>query len=333
MRRSFFLFFLTLFVFFVFFVSFVGSLPGFSQEQKPAPDQQPPFKIGVEVELVNLPVSARLVSGGFAKGLQQSDFRVFEEGAEQEISLFVQESVPVHVALLLDVSGSVENYWGSIRTAARRFAAVLSPNDRLAMIAFNYQPRLILDWTADFKLADKAMGKILPKGTTALFDAIYVAFDDLFAKVDGKKVVILLTDGFDNSSQVQYETMLDLAMRSNALIYVVSETQALRDNLEYLNRKEGAQIAINPMDFAAVDSMLRHMTFQTGGRVLYPQSFGDLGNAYAEVAEELANQYAIGYVPHNRIKDGKYRQVKVEVDRADVRLSTRPGYYAPKPNK
>ena len=312
------------------FIFLIGVYPALAQEQKPAPDQ-PPFKIGVEVELVNLPVSARLDTGGFAKGLQQTDFHVFEEGVEQEISLFVQESVPVHVALLIDVSGSVENVWGTIRNAARRFAAALSAQDRLAMIAFNYQPRLILDWTADFKLADKAMGKILPKGSTALFDAIYVAFDDLFAKVDGKKAVILLTDGFDNSSQVQYESMLDLAVRSNALIYVVSETQALRDNLEYLNRKEGGQIAINPMDFAAVDNMLKHLTWQTGGRVLYPQSFGDLGNAYTEVAEELANQYAIGYVPHNRIKDGKYRQVKVEVNRADVRLSTRPGYYAPKP--
>ena len=274
------------------------------------------------------------VKGGF--GVVRSEHRLGKlavpgMNGEQEISLFVQESVPVHVALLIDVSGSVENEWGSIRNAARRFAAALSPNDRLAIIAFNFQPRLILDWTADFKLADKAMGKILPKGSTALFDAIYVAFDDLFAKVDGKKAVILLTDGFDNSSQVQYESMLDLAVRSNALIYVVSETQALRDNLDYLNRKENARIDINPMDFAAVDNMLKHLTWQTGGRVLYPQTFGDLGNAYTEVAEELANQYAIGYIPHNRIKDGRYRQVKVEVNRADVRLSTRPGYYAPKP--
>jgi Ca-activated chloride channel family protein len=256
------------------FAYFTFSL-GYSQEKKPPvkPEPQPqqdqqPFKIGVEVELVNLPVSARLDSGGFAKGIKQSEFHVFEEGAEQEISLFIQESVPVHVALLIDVSGSVENEWGSIRNAARRFAAALSPNDRLSMIAFNYQPRLILDWTADFKLADKAMGKILPKGSTALFDAIYVAFDDLFAKVEGKKAVILLTDGFDNSSQVQYETALDLAVHSNSLIYVVSETQALRDQLEYLNRKEGAQISVNPMDFAAVDGMIKHMAWQTGGRVL-----------------------------------------------------------------
>jgi VWFA-related protein len=280
--------------------------------------------------MVNLSVNAHLSTGGFAKGLKQEEFHVLEDGVEQDIILFVQEAVPVHVALLIDVSGSVQSQWGSIRSAARRFAEALSPNDTLSIIAFNIQPRLILDWTQNVSLADKALGKLLPKGNTALFDAIYVAFDDLFGKIDGKKAVILLTDGFDNSSQVKYEEALDLAVRSNALIYVVSETAALRQTMEYYNRKEHTQINIDPMEFAVADNMLKHLTYQTGGRVLYPQSFGELANVYSEVAQELANQYAVGYIPHNRVKDGGYRNVTVTVERPDVRISTRPGYYAPK---
>ncbi len=299
------------------------------QKETPPADVPPGFKIGVEVNMVNLPVNARHTGGGFAKGLPQEAFHVYEDGAEQEISFFLQESVPVHVLLLIDCSGSVQTEWGSIKSAARKFAEALSPQDRLAVIAFNTLPKLVVDWTdKGAPLIDKALGRILPKGNTALFDALYVSFDDLFKNVTGKKAVILLTDGFDNNSQVNYENTLELAVRSEALIYVVSKTQALRNLMEFY-QKEYGNVPINAMDFAAADQMLRHLTFQTGGRVLYPGTFGELGNIYLEVAQELANQYAIGYVPHNAQKDGKYRNIQVSVDRADIRVSTRPGYYAP----
>ena len=291
--------------------------------------QQEPFKIDVEVNLVNLPVTARLVSGGFAKDLTKENFRVFEDGVEQEISLFVQEAVPVHVVLLIDISGSVQNVWGSIRSAARRFANALSEQDRLAVIVFNNQPQLVLDWTNNYNLVDKALGTMLPKGGTALFDAVYVTFDDLFQSVEGKKAVILLTDGFDTGSSVAYRTALDLAVRSTALVYVVSKTEALRQTLDYYRRVQGARIQIDPADFTAADNMLRHLTYTTGGRVLYPKTFGALGDVYEEVAQELANQYAIGYIPHNHVKDGSYREVSVAINRTDVRIFTRPGYYAP----
>src|SRR3990172_8954091 len=149
-------------------------------DKPPVQEGQQPFKIGVEVNLVSLAVNAHLAAGGFAKGLKQEEFHVLEDGVEQDIVFFSQEAVPVHVALLIDISGSVINVWGPIRSAARKFAAALAPDDRLGMIAFNTQPRLILDWTADFTKADVAMGKILPKGSTALFDALYVTFDDLY---------------------------------------------------------------------------------------------------------------------------------------------------------
>lgn len=301
-----------------------------TQKNPPADKSQEPFKIGVEVNLVNLPVNARLASGGFAKGLKQEDFKVFEDGVEQEIVLFQPESVPVHVALLIDISGSVENEWGTIRTAARRFAAALSPKDQVAVVTFNMVPRLVLDWTEQANLVDKALGKVLPKGSTALFDAVYVAFDDLFKGVEGKKAVILLTDGFDNTSKVKYEEALDLAMHSEAMVYVVSETEVLRATMEYYKRKENVQIDVDAGDFAAADSILKNLSYQTGGRVLYPTNFGELGNVYAEVAQELANQYAIGYIPHNRVKDGGYRAVSIACSNPEVRVSTRPGYYAPK---
>lgn len=299
------------------------------QPTPPASDAQPGFKIGVEVNMVSLPVSARLASGGFAKGIPQEAFHVYEDGMEQEIVMFQQESVPVHVVLMIDCSGSVQTEWRPIKHAARRFAEALTKEDRISVIAFNTQTKLVVDWTEDGPaLTEKALNRILPKGNTALFDALYVVFDDLFKGVTGKKAVILLTDGFDNTSQVTYEQALDLATRSEALIYAVSKTQALRNTLEFYQSQYG-NMNIDPMDFAAADSMLKHLTFQTGGRVLYPGTFGELGNVYLEVAQELANQYAVGYVPYNALKDGKYRNVRVTVDRAEVRISTRPGYYAP----
>ncbi len=291
---------------------------------------RPQTTIRTEVNLVNLAVNARHIDGGFASDIPKSEFHVYEDGVEQEIALFAQEAVPTHIVLLVDASGSVRFEWGAIKHAAVKFAEQIGPKDRVAVVIFNDELRLVQDWTYDPKDVARALSKVFPKGSTKLYDGIYVVFDDLLRDVEGKKAVIILTDGFDSGSKIRYEQAVELSVRSGALVYVVSEVEAFKAAVEFHERQAGRSSGIRPEDYFWVETSLKRLAYETGGKVLYPDSFGHLGDVYAQVAQELKHQYAIGYIPSNRAKDGKYRRVEVKVDRPGVLVSTRPGYYAPK---
>ena len=199
---------------------FSGQPPESSQTQ-----QDEGFRIGVAVNQVFLSVNARSVAGGFVSGLIQEDLQVYENGVKQEILNFYSEGVPVNVVLLIDISGSTREAQGEIQRAALGFASSLSDEDRVAIITFNDAPRLILNWTNDIEKVELALGSIYAKGSTVFNDALYVTFDDLLAKVEGKKAVIALTDGIDTNSMVEPEETMNLAVRSEAMVYVVSKLE------------------------------------------------------------------------------------------------------------
>lgn len=297
------------------------------------------FIIRTEVNMVNLPVTVRSHTGGFVKGLKKDLFHVYEDGVEQEISLFSQEQVPAHLVLLIDISESVRYEWGSIKNAARRFVAQLGPEDKVSVVVFNHETRLIQDWTNAAAKVSTALDSVFPKGRTFLWDALYVAADEMLRDVKGKKAIILLSDGFDNCVSgidihpkrcVDYPEGLDMAIKSGAMVYVVSEVQALRNQMEFAEKENGYRLGIPADAFIQVDLLLKKLAFETGGKVLYPDTFGELGNVYAQVAEELKNQYSIGYVSSNTFKDGTYRKVRVAVEKEKTTATTRPGYFAPK---
>ena len=137
-----------------------------------------------------------------------------------------------------------------------------------------------------------------------------------------------MSDGLDNESAVSYEDALQAAIRSEAAIYVVSKTEAVRQL--YMAANKGSYYGGIPSEvFVQADLVLRKLAYETGGRVLYPNTFGQLDNIYAEVDEELRNQYTLGYVSTNTIKDGSYRKITVGVKEKGAAISARPGYYAP----
>ena len=291
------------------------------------------FKIDVAVEQVFLSVNARSVEGGFVRGLSKEDFGVFEDGVKQEIVNFYSEAVPVHVVLLIDVSGSTRRAQGAIRRAALRFAESLGPEDKVAIIIFNDQPRLILNWTNELKKIQYALGSVYAKGRTVLNDALYVTFDDLLNGVDGRKAVILMTDGVDTESMVSSEEVMGLAVRSEAMVYIVSKLDEYwaMAIAERMRRQAHAQIIPRELtdDFIVeVKRNLRRLAQQTGGKVLDTESFASLSDVYALVAEELKNQYYVSYIPSNVVKDGRWRQIEIHVIQPSVIISTRPGYYA-----
>lgn len=317
---------------------FLGLFPAGQEEsrQEESSRDQPGegFRIGVAVDQVFLSVNARSITGGFESNLTREQIQVFEDGVQQEIVNFYSQGVPVHVVLLIDISGSTRSAQGEIHQAALGFAKSLDSEDRVAIITFNDAPRLILDWTNDIEKVEVALGSIYAKGATVLNDALYVAFDDLLASVEGKSAVIALTDGIDTGSMVDAAEALELAIRSESMVYVVSKLEeywagAMAARMNYQRRTGYVPKQLTDSFILEARRFLQRLARQTGGKVLDAQAFFSLSDVYRQVAEELKNQYYISYISSNILKDGKWRQVEVRARPAGVVVSTRPGYYAP----
>jgi Ca-activated chloride channel homolog len=292
-------------------------------QPEPANKGQKEFRITAEADMVFVPVTVRRPDSGFVKGLPQSAFHIYEDGKPQKIELFEQEALPTRIALVLDISGSVRSEWGTIKYATTKFIENLKPEDKFAIVTFNTETRLKMDWGRKTDRLGSVM-TITCQGNTKLWDAIWVTSNDVFKGINEKKAMIIMSDGLDNESSISYDDALKAAVRSEAAIYIVSKTEAVRQQMEYEYNK------VPQKEFANADLALRKLAFETGGRVLYPNNFGQLNNIYAQVDEELRNQYSIGYFSANTAKDGSYRHIEVRVEAAPgAQLSARPGYYAP----
>lgn len=307
-------------------------LPGTTAPEETESGGQPSdrFKVTVKVNMVNVPVTVRRKEGGFVKGLPQEAFRIYEDGVPQEISIFAQEGLPTHIALVLDISGSVNNAWGTIRYATLRFVEHLHPDDRFSLYTFNTQTRLKMDWGKKTDRMDEVLSSIYCTGNTKVWDTVWLVGREGFKGIEGKKAIIIMSDGMDNRSSKTYYESVEAAVRSEAAVYVVSKTGALQQMYQYHKRTTGDPYEyFKPEDFARADLALRNLAEKTGGRVLYPNGFGQLNDVYEEVIEELRNQYTLGYISNNPVNDGSYRNIEVRVNAPGAVISARPGYYAP----
>ena len=298
-----------------------------SKQPEPGNKDQEAYKIGVEVNMVTVPITVRGYQGGFVKGLPKTAFHIYEDGEPQEIVFFAQEGLPARIAIVLDSSGSVRSEWGTIKYATKRFVENLKPDDEFSVVTFNTQIRLKMDWGRKADRVDPVLSSIYCKDNTKLWDAVWVVSNDVFKDIKEKKAMIIMSDGLDNESSVSYKEALQAAVRSEAALYVVSKTEAVRTMFE--SEKRSWYDNIPDQAFVDADLALRQLAYETGGRVLYPNSFGQLDNIYAQVDEELRSQYTVGYISTNTLKDGSFRRIDVRVDAQGAVVSSRPGYYAP----
>ncbi|MFZ0427062.1 MAG: VWA domain-containing protein [Acidobacteriota bacterium] len=303
-----------------------------SAQDQSAQDQG--YRIGVAVNQVFLSVNVRSVSGGFVKNLTKDDFLVFEDGRLQKIVNFYSEKVPVKVVLLIDASGSTRFSQVDIRNAALEFVKGLGPEDQVAVITFNDQVKLILDFTSNLDDIKLALESIYAKGSTVLNDAVYVTFDDLLKNVQGKTAVILLTDGIDTGSTVSFDSAMNLALRSDTVVYVASKVDEYRQGAIEARQQFAAHAQMIPKELqddyiVERKAMLQRLTDLTGGRLLDTFAFYSLTNVYQQVAEELRNQYYISYTPTNQARDGSWRSIDLKTTRGGLVVSTRKGYFAP----
>ncbi len=285
----------------------------------------------VKVKQIFVPVSVMSRSGEPISGLEKKDFRIFEDGIEQKIINFSSEDVPLNVVFLMDISGSTFLETGAIKQAIIDFAEKLMKRDRIAIISFNNQSKLILDWCNELYRVERALDRVMPKGSTVWYDTLYVTFTDLLKSVNGKKIVIGITDGVDTGSIVSFDEALNSAIDSGAQVYIISETSKLKDLAQYYRKNYGAKIdETNLMKtMYAADSQLRELAYKTGGRVIYPDKLTEpLNQIFVKLVKELRKEYYISYKPHNIFMDGRYRKIKVVVKRPNVLVRYRPGYYA-----
>ncbi len=300
--------------FLILFFATLSLQPGLRGQADEGGDDQTQEPIRVEVEAVNILVTVNdKETGTFVTSLGPRDFSIYENGVRQQISNFSQQTnLPLTIALCVDSSSSVKLKLEFEKEAATDFLfAVLRPTDRALLVEFDTGVTLLHDYTSNPNDLLHEINSLRAGGGTSLYDAVYLVTEQKMLEEEGRKTLVILSDGSDLTSKRSFEEALKMAYKSEAAIYAISTTRF------------GAEI-----DHEG-DKLLKKLTESTGGTVFFPHSSNRLGPAFDTINKELRSQYNIAYVPKNKKKDGEFRKLEVKVRKDDVRLRYRKGYFAP----
>ena len=280
-----------------------------------AQEEDPVFKLNVDVDLVEVHVSVTDDKDRPVGNLSEQNFKLFEDRVEQDISVFKQEDIPVSLGLVIDNSRSIEPRKQRLDAAALSFVQKGNPQDETFVIHFDDKARLTQDFTASISQLEGALANVHPFGQTAIYDALIMALNHMETAQYPKKAVLLITDGIDNSSKHSLEEAVEAVKMSRVAVYTVGLLSA-----------SGGE--------AAEDSLIR-ISETSGGRAFFPENVEQAQEAMHRVAKDLREQYTLGYFPNNPQRDGSWRSVRVEiippVTRSFPRLKAnyRHGYYGP----
>ena len=273
------------------------------------------FRAGIDLVSLNVAV---MEASRYVTDLDVSDFEVYEDGVRQDVSLFSKVQQPIALSVLLDTSASMESKLETAQEAAIGFVRRMRPGDVMEVVDFDSQVNILQSFTGDLAALERAIKQAIPNGSTALYNAIYVSLKSL-QKVRAKsgsdlrrEAVIVLSDGDDTSSLVAYEEVLNVAKRSETVIYAIG-----------LRHSEQSR-----RDFKQAEFVLRQLSQETGGRVFYPTAAAELPKIYEQIAQELASQYSIGYTSKNQQRNGAWRRISVRMTRPGLTARTRLGYFA-----
>ncbi len=292
------------------------------QESKRASDSQLPGRMSdqtyrVNVDLVNVLCSVfDKNTNSFLTNLSRDDFNIYEDNQKQEIKNFSRETdLPLTIAMLIDTSQSVAPKLKFEQEAATSFfQSILREKDRAMLVEFDSDVNMLQDFTNDPNKMARQIGKLRAAGGTALYDAIYQTCDEKLIRETGRKAIIILSDGEDESSTVTQHQATEMALRAEALIFAISVSK-------------GGFFGVNTSREG--DSILKEMSAETGGRIFYPFKVDELDGAFRQINQELRSQYNIGYLSTNSARDGSYRKLEIKTQEKGLKLTYRRGYYAP----
>jgi len=285
-------------------------------QSKPLPAQETTLR--VDVKLVNIFVNVTDRSGAIVGGLTRDDFAVTEDGRPQAISVFERQSeLPLNLTLAIDTSGSVRKDLTEEADAARRFVrAILRPQDQMSLLQFATDVTELTSFTNKVALIDHGLNRLHADYATALYDAIVLGSEQLGPR-DGRKVLIVVSDGDDTAKTSTYAQALEAALRHNVMIYSIIDVPIEAS----AGRDLGGEHA------------LITLAEQTGGKSFYVEA-GGLDKAFAKVSDDLRTQYLIGYYPHNQEPGRTFHRIDVTVPRAatqDFNIRHKTGYYGDGP--
>ena len=287
------------------------------QSRKALKTRQRPIQVDVNLVLVTVTVTDPL--NRLVTGLEKEHFRVFENKQEQEVLHFSSEDVPISLGLVFDASGSMSNKISKSRMAALEFFKSANPEDEFFLVGFNDRPRLVSDFTNRIEDVQDRLVFTAAKGRTALLDAIYLALNHMRHGRHQKKSALIISDGGDNNSRYTENEIKSLVREADVQIYAIGIYDP------YGGRSTPEEMS-GP-------SLLTALAEVTGGRQFSVDNLNDLPDVAAKIGLELRNQYVLGYVSTDRVKDGKWRKIKVKLNppRGLPRLHVyaKTGYYAP----
>ena len=288
-------------------------------ESKSAPRTDDDTTIKVDVKLVNVFVTVTDEHGAPVGNLGRGNFQILEDGRPQKISVFDKESeLPLSIVLDIDTSLSTRKDLPLEINSARRFAhAILRPVDALSVYDFSETVDQIIPFTADLRAIDRGLERLPPGAATALYDAVYLGAQALEER-QGRKVMVVITDGGDTVSKITYQEALRAAQISEAIVY---------------------SIIIVPIEASAGrdiggEHALIQLSADTGGKYYYATSMAQLDQAFRNISDELRTQYLLAYYPSQRFADSDFRRIEVKLAGVDgsseYKTRHRTGYYTSK---
>jgi Ca-activated chloride channel family protein len=294
-----------------------------AQQTSSTPDVQqgavPTFR--AHADLVLIPVSVTDNVNRFVLGLQKQDFQLFEDGVEQDISLFSGEDAPLSVGVLFDKSASMSYKLGSSRDAATQLLNALNKEDEAFLVEFADAAKLSVGFTANTAEIRGALKLAQAAGMTALLDAIDTGLVEMKEAKNSRKAIVVVSDGGDNRSHYTAAQIESLVREADVQIYAMGVFEPTFSS------------ALTPEEISG-PRLLSEIATQTGGRAFAAAVPGDMPSVATRIAVELRNQYVLGYYPRNKSRDGKYRNVEVRVGPlpglgSPLKVHWRLGYYAP----
>ncbi len=324
-------------------VALTGPLvPARAQQTQAAPPAQASrpdeTTIRKKVELVDVVFTVLNRRQKFITELQREDFAVFEDNLPQEIRFFSRQTdLPLRVGLLIDTSNSIRDRLKFEQEAAIDFLynVIRGRKDLAFLMTFDNEPSIIQDYTDSLENLRDAILRQRAGGGTALYDAVYSACQERLsnprlpsgASPEVRRVLVVISDGDDNLSSRSRGEAIEMAQRAGVVIYTIStstqwvSTNEERDPVKRANRKYHMEPG---------DKVLGQLAEETGGRPFFPYAVDDLAQSFQDIGDELRSQYSLAYVPTNRNADGKFRKIRIEVNRKGLHVRARKGYYAPR---
>jgi VWFA-related protein len=266
-------------------------------------------------------------SGRPVNDLKQDNFRVFENGAPQQLAVFSHADIPVTLGIVIDDSGSMREKRAAVNAASVTFVKTSNPQDQVFVVNFNdvYYLDTPGDFATNIEDLKAALDKIDSRGGTALYDAVYASLDHLKLGNRDKKVLLVVTDGEDNASRWTFDELIQHAQKSNAVIYTVG----LLGSLE-----PGGLFKVHGGGVSRASKVLKKLAEATGGQAFLPKSLEEVETTCVQIAHDIRNQYTLAYYPTNAKKDGTFRNVRIDAFYPNTRnrltVRSRPGYYAPR---